>query len=55
MKLHPDITEEPGFCIKCGAIKQRGQAMQTEDTILLWFAAIGVVVMLGVISLWGLI
>jgi hypothetical protein len=47
--------DNPGFCIKCGAIKQRGPAMHTEDTILLWFAAIGVVVMLGIITLWGMI
>jgi hypothetical protein len=29
--------------------------MQTEDALLLWLAAIGVVVMLGIITLWGMI
>jgi hypothetical protein len=29
--------------------------MHTEDALLLWLAAIGVVVMLGIITLWGMI
>jgi hypothetical protein len=29
--------------------------MQSEDTILLVFAAIGCVVLLGIVMLWGLI
>jgi hypothetical protein len=29
--------------------------MGTEDRVLMWLTAIGLVVMLGVISLWGML